>query len=66
MQDRPAIELLTLDEAAEMLRKTPAQMRWLRYKGEGPQSALIGGRVMYRLADIRAYIDAAFEGQVSA
>lgn len=54
-------ELLTLEEAAEILRKTPAQMRWMRFNGTGPKSALIGGRVMYRMSDISAFIADAFD-----
>lgn len=53
--------LLTLDEAAAMLRKSPAQMRWLRHNGEGPKSAKVGGRVMYREQDLTAWINKAFE-----
>lgn len=51
-----ATKLLTLDEAADRLRKTPAQMRWMRHVGTGPRSAKIGGRVMYREQDIPAFI----------
>ena len=53
-------KLLTLEEAAQRLRKSPAQMRWLRHKRQGPRSALIGGRVMYREADVEEYVSAAF------
>lgn len=53
--------LLTLPEAAERLRKSPAQMRWMRHQGAGPRSAKIGGRVMYRESDIADYINQAFE-----
>lgn len=52
--------LLTLEEAAEALRKTPAQMRWLRHTGGGPRSAKIAGRVMYREGDIIAFVEEAF------
>lgn len=53
--------LLTLDEAAARLRKSPAQMRWLRHNGEGPKCAKVGGRVMYREQDITDWINKAFE-----
>lgn len=52
--------LLTLDEAAAMLRKSPAQLRWLLHAGKAPKSGLIGGRRMFRAADVQAFIEAAF------
>ncbi|MCX8455333.1 helix-turn-helix transcriptional regulator [Paenarthrobacter ureafaciens] len=55
------IKLLTLDEVALMLRKSPAQMRWMRHNNTGPRSARLGGRVMYREKDVLDWIDAAFE-----
>lgn len=54
------ISLLTLDEVAELLRKSPAQMRWMRHRGDGPKGAIIGGRVMYREQDVLEYINQAF------
>jgi len=53
-------KLLTIDEAAALLRRTPAALRYMRHVGKGPKSALVGGRVMYRADDVDAYIDAAF------
>jgi len=53
--------LLTLDETAELLRKSPAQLRWMIHRGTAPKSALIGGRRMFREHDVMAYIAAAFE-----
>ena len=52
--------LLTLDEVAEKLRKTPASLRFMIHKGTAPKSAKIGGRRMFRDVDIEAYIEAAF------
>jgi predicted DNA-binding transcriptional regulator AlpA len=53
--------LLTLNETAEMLRKTPAALRWQIYNnGDAPKSALIGGRRMFRAEDVAAYIEEAF------
>lgn len=54
-------KLLTLDEAAEMLRKSPAQMRWMRHNGIGPKGAKLGRRIMYREQDIIDWVNAAFE-----
>lgn len=55
------IKLLTLDEVADILRKTPAQVRWMRHNGSGPPAAKIGGRVMYREKDLIDWINAAFD-----
>lgn len=54
------MQLLTIDQAAEMLNRPVATLYDWRYKGTGPRSAKIGGKVMYRLADLEAYVDAAF------
>jgi hypothetical protein len=66
MEQPKAVKLLTLDEVAELLRKTPAQMRWLRHVGKGPRSAKIGGRVMYREQDVIDLVNDAFENQDAA
>jgi len=55
--------LLTLAEVANRLRKSEAQLRWMLHQGTAPQSALIGGRRMFRQSDVEAYIDKAFEKQ---
>ncbi|HEY4269965.1 MAG TPA: helix-turn-helix domain-containing protein [Galbitalea sp.] len=59
------VELLTLTEAAERLRKSDAQLRWMIHQGTAPRSALIGGRRMFRSADIEAFIEAAFAREVA-
>ncbi|WP_082383232.1 AlpA family transcriptional regulator [Frigoribacterium sp. RIT-PI-h] len=56
-------KLLTLEEVAEMLRRTPAQVRYMRSVNTGPRSAKMGGRIMFREQDVIDYINAAFEGQ---
>lgn len=54
-------KLLTLEETAGMLRKSPAQLRWMLHRGTAPRSAKIGGRRLFREADVLAWIDAAFD-----
>lgn len=54
-------KLLTLDETAERLRKSPAQLRWMLHNSTAPKSALIGGRRMFRDVDVEAYIAEAFD-----
>ncbi|UYB35488.1 helix-turn-helix domain-containing protein [Arthrobacter koreensis] len=61
MESITAMKLLTLDEVAEMLRKSPAQCRWMRHNGTGPKSAKLGGRVVYREQDVIDWVNQAFE-----
>lgn len=55
------VTLLTLAEAAEQLRKSEAQLRWMIHKKAAPKSAIIGGRRMFRASDVAAWIEAQFE-----
>lgn len=55
------VDLMTLEEVAEMLRKSPAQLRWMRHAGTGPRSAKIGGRVMFRRGEVEEWIARQFE-----
>lgn len=61
METIKAMKLLTIDEVAEMLRKSPAQMRWMRHNSTGPRCAKLGGRVMYREADVITWVTEAFD-----
>ena len=51
-------ELLTITEAADVLRTPVATLRYWRHLGTGPRSFRLGRRVVYRLADVRAWIEA--------
>jgi excisionase family DNA binding protein len=51
-------ELLTINEAAEILRAPVATLRYWRHLGTGPRSFRPGRRVLYRRADVHAWIDA--------
>lgn len=61
IQPPEATTLLTLQETADLLRKSDAQLRWLMHTGAAPRSALIGGRRLFRLTEVNAWIDAQFE-----
>lgn len=56
-----AQKLLTLPEVAALLRRSPAQVRWMRHNGTGPRSAKVAGRVMFREDDLNEWIEAQFE-----
>lgn len=53
-------KLMTKAETAEALRKTTKQLDWMLYTGTAPKSALIGGRRMFRAADVEAWIEEQF------
>ena len=49
-------DLLTLDEAAAILRAPAATLRYWRHLGTGPRSFKLGRRVVYKRCDIDAWI----------
>lgn len=60
-------QLMTVPEVADFLRRSPAQIRWMRQQGTGPRSAKIAGRIMYRRDEVEAWVELQFEqDQVSA
>jgi DNA-binding transcriptional MerR regulator len=54
---KPASELLTIAEAAQLLRAPVATLRYWRHLGTGPRSFRLGRRVLYR-RDLHTWIDA--------
>ena len=54
-RDHPA-ELLTIGEAAQLLRTPVATLRYWRHLGTGPRSFRLGRRVLYRTDDLHAWI----------
>ncbi|GIT80215.1 hypothetical protein LLS1_18840 [Leifsonia sp. LS1] len=60
------IVLITLRETAERLRKSEAQLRWMVHTKTAPPSALIGGRRMFKAADVDAWIEAQFKKEAAA
>ena len=53
-----ASELLTIAEAAQLLRAPAATLRYWRHLGAGPTSFRVGRRVLYRRDDLHTWIDA--------
>jgi hypothetical protein len=51
-------ELLTITGAADLLRAPVATLRYWRHLNTGPSSFRLGRRVLYRRADLHAWIDA--------
>ena len=54
----PVPELLTITEAAELLRAPVATLRYWRHLGTGPRSFRLGRRVLYRRDELTAWIGA--------
>jgi predicted DNA-binding transcriptional regulator AlpA len=60
------VKLLTVNEVAAMLRRSPAQLRYMRGQGTAPPSAKIAGRIMFREEEVLAYIESQFERRTQA
>jgi len=56
-------DLLSITEAAELVRAPVATLRYWRHLGTGPRSFRLGRRVLYRADDLRSWIDAQHDGQ---
>jgi len=52
----PHPDLLTITEAAALLRAPVATLRYWRHLGTGPRSFRLGRRVLYRRDDLNAWI----------
>src|ERR1700730_9544633 len=60
--EKTNMDLLTIEKVAELTRLPVATLRWYRAMGEGgPKSGKLGRRVVYRRADVEAWIAAAFD-----
>ncbi|MEU4412052.1 DNA-binding protein [Nocardia salmonicida] len=57
-------ELLEPSKTAEMMHTTPGKLAQDRYLGRGLPYIKYGRKVLYRVADIRAYLDENVHGQV--
>lgn len=63
--ERPHLEkvidkLLFVDEVAERLRRSPAQLRWMISQGTAPKHARIAGRIVFQESAVEKYIEDAF------
>lgn len=53
--------LLFVEEVAEILRKSPASLRFMIHAGTAPRSAKLAGRRMFRESDVLGWIEEQFE-----
>ncbi len=49
-------DLLTIGEAAELLRAPVATLQYWRHLGTGPRSFRLGRRVLYRYDDVQVWV----------
>jgi excisionase family DNA binding protein len=56
-QDRTGSALLTLTEAAAVLRTPVATLRYWRHLGIGPAGFRLGRRVLYRRDDLDRWVE---------
>lgn len=56
-----SISIMTIEEAAEMLRTPVSTLRYWRHMKRGPKAGRVGGRLMYRQADLEQWLDDQFE-----
>jgi excisionase family DNA binding protein len=59
-------DLLTISEAAELLRTPVATLRYWRHLGTGPASFRLGRRVLYRRDDLQSWIDVQRAGRTGS
>lgn len=61
-----AMKLLSTTEVSGLTGVPENTLRHYRYKGTGPRSGKLAGRVVYREADVLAWVQAAFETEATA
>lgn len=52
---------LVTEEVADITRTSAETVRYWRHVGKGPRSFKVGRRVLYREADVQAWIDRAVQ-----
>jgi predicted DNA-binding transcriptional regulator AlpA len=57
-------ELLLLEEVSELTRIPVPSLRFYRHNGTGPKSFRLGNRVVYKRADVEAWIESRYEAEV--
>jgi len=58
-------ELLTIEDVAERLGRPVATLRFWRHQSTGPKSFRLGGRVVYKAADVESWIEASYAAEPS-
>lgn len=53
-------QLLFVNDVAERLRRSPAQLRWMMSQGTAPKHARMAGRIVFKESVVEQYIEDAF------
>jgi predicted DNA-binding transcriptional regulator AlpA len=56
-------ELLLLEEVSELTRIPVPSLRFYRHNGKGPKSFRLGNRVVYKRADVEAWIEQRYNAE---
>lgn len=56
-----SLGLMRISDVAEFTGVPEGTLRFWRNRGKGPKSAKVGRRIMYREADVLAWVDAQFD-----
>jgi predicted DNA-binding transcriptional regulator AlpA len=63
----PFSEILLMEEVSELTRLPLATLRFYRHRGQGgPKSFKLGNRVVYKRADVEAWIESQYQAERSA
>ena len=60
-----AVELLTTEEVAALLRRPAGTIRQWRHRGYGPKGFRLGGAVVYRRSAVEAWVRDCEEAQTT-
>ena len=58
-------DLMYVSEVAEYLRRSENTIRWMIYEGKAPRHAKVAGRIVFRKADVDAWLEAQFEKELA-
>ena len=56
-------EILLLEEVSELTRIPVPSLRFYRHAGKGPKSFRLGNRVVYKKADVEAWIEQRYNAE---
>ena len=59
-------DLLFGEEVSELTRIPLPTLRFYRHAGKGPRSFKLGNRIVYKRADVEAWIEQQYEAERSA
>lgn len=54
-------DLMFVDEVSSATRIPEATLRWLRHMSRGPRSFKVGRRVVYKRADVEAWLEEQYQ-----